>query len=85
MRRHAGSTIALIFGFVIAFTVLTEARPVVEDRTIVGELIDVGCNTKSIKAGGQGTSRRIMQTAATFASAKECRQASRLPMAASIG
>src|SRR5262245_37245658 len=56
MRKFAGTTLALVLGFVIVFTVMTQARPLADDRTLVGEVIDVGCNTKSLKAGGQGTS-----------------------------
>ena len=56
MRKLLTTVITLILGFVVVFATLIQARPLADDRTVVGELVDVACNTKSIKAGGQGTS-----------------------------
>jgi len=56
MRKMSGTSFPLVIGLVLAFAFMIQARSLEDDRTLVGELIDVGCNTKSIKAGGQGTS-----------------------------
>lgn len=52
MRRFVSLCSLLIVGLVL----VTAAHPQAQERTVSGELIDVACNMKSIKAGGQGTS-----------------------------
>jgi hypothetical protein len=51
MRKLTLSSL-LIVGLVLAVT----AQTPVAEKTITGEVIDVACNTKSVKSGGNGTS-----------------------------
>ena len=52
MRRF----VSFALFFILALVLVTGAHPRVEERTLTGEVIDIGCNLKSIKAGGEGTS-----------------------------
>lgn len=52
MRKFVSLAAFLIIGLVLVIGAQARAA----DRTVTGELIDVACNMKSVKAGGEGTS-----------------------------
>lgn len=51
MRKLTLATLAIL---ALVFVAAAQTRG--EEKTITGEVIDLACNTKSVKSGGRGTS-----------------------------